>query len=208
MLRSLLIADIGSSHLGRFEHVVELLTACHNAEAMAKFQFLTEHECVGTRNLPFNRKWLKDIRDVANDLGVQIGASVWSEDGIRDLVENHWDFCKFAYSQRGRVDLMTMATEVMDLPTFASVHLFDETPVKVMRLWCDPTYPSYVVPPLGELLNRFKGVSFHNLNAHVYAREAIRHGLVAEVHVCLDYSRQVPDTMFALEPKRLREIRA
>jgi sialic acid synthase SpsE len=202
----MLIVDIGSGHGGKLSTVIDLMTICQSAGSSVKFQFLTEADCAGTRNLPFNRGWLTEIRKIANDTGITIGASIWSESGLNDLVDYRWDFCKFAYSQRHRVDLMAMAVGMM--PTYASVHLFDETPVGVKRLWVDPVYPSYIQPPFAEIAERFDGISLHNLNSHILAAEAIHTwGLTAEVHVCMGYDRSTPDQMFALDPERLRRIR-
>jgi len=210
-----LILDPGSTHGGRLSRAQDLIQLASDCGGDAiKWQLCPS----GTQNIPLDRSWVPGLIDRALERKLETWFSIWTEDDLRFCVENKITNIKFAYSMRDRIDLMYMAC-VMGCVTWCSTDLFSRVmgpnSPALNKFWIDADssgarYPSYAIPPMALLPEYgFHGVSLHHMDAHLIAREALLvYMLHAEVHFCLDRDIDVPDSRFALEPKRLREIRA
>jgi hypothetical protein len=210
-----LIADPGSTHLGKFdlakEHVEQAYKVGFNA---IKFQLCLE----GNGNIPAKKEWVKDLVKVGKSVGIDVFASVWDIEGIDCLRVAGCKKIKFAHSMR-HSPLFNYFVDNVDIRQFEEVFVtysFMDMDKKntsncsyvdpFIKLWTitdsqDKTvYPvTWSVNHNWNTLNRFDGFSCHSMDPLAQYKLCKFMGYrYFEMHTKLveeDYS--TPDSLFA-----------
>lgn len=199
-----LILDVGSTHGGK-----EM--ACYKAIDRAveiglkdlKFQLLEKQHCK-CGNIPIDRRWLPGLIAKGRKNGINVFASVWSLNGMKDLLDSGATTIKFAYSAHGMTPLIeTAMTKFAEVIVSTDVMSFIPGPT---NLFCVPEYPVYQLLSFEGLFPRFRGFSDHTMGIK-QTETAIHQGAkIIEKHVIADPTVQCPDAKFAIDWREVQSL--
>jgi N-acetylneuraminate synthase/N,N'-diacetyllegionaminate synthase len=197
-----IIVDIGSTHMGKYEYLMELLEVAESAGVDAlKFQFFKDKP----PNIEFPSQLVGPLMDKAK---IEVFASVWDKQDMDFLKDHGCKSIKFAYSMRNELKLIERALKLFETVYVSGDVMTDFLP-GVTRLYCIPEYPVIYHPSFNCLFDgRFHGYSDHTLGI-VDTLSAFSSGAkIIEKHITLDHDDclNVPDGKFALKPKELKAM--
>jgi N,N'-diacetyllegionaminate synthase len=201
-----IIAEVGSTHMGKIEYAKEAVDRCIDLGVDAiKFQlFPNSEDFTKSGNVWLSPDMYLEIVDYA-DNQIDVTASVFDEDSYRFLLKTKPPFIKFAYSQNRRWNWIDDTLE-NGIEAVVSCDIMSDRKVapEATKLFCVPRYPVYEKLVFDELFPRFDGFSDHTLG-YAQTLEAVLEGAkIIEKHMTLNHSDIVcPDSYFALRPAEL-----
>jgi pseudaminic acid synthase len=230
-----IIAEIGASHAGSLNNLLDLIEyskdagadavkfQCYRAEDLTRPDLYKMDKGLWKGEDLFNlykkaetpRQWIRTAASHAQLLKIEWGVSVFSESDVGYLAELQPDFFKIASFEIKYRNLIAKAYN-KDIPLIISTGMAEEqdlrhTPAGITLLACSSNYPSQC----GEILRikRLKkeypraiiGLSDHT-PGHVAPVMAVAAGAeVLEKHICLP-DRSGPDGGFALTPEEFSDM--
>lgn len=197
-----IIAEAGSTHMGKWEYCKEILDRCADLRIDAvKFQlFPNEEQFTKSGNVWMPPDLYLECVDYGQDQGVGVAASVFGENEFEFLIKTNPPFVKIAYSQKHRADWTTESlSHGIETIVSCDVMTDKQLPRGVTKLFCIPQYPVYFNICFDTLFPRFDGFSDHTLGFD-QTLEAIHAGAqIIEKHIKLNHADVVcPDSYFAL----------
>lgn len=208
-----IVLDPGSTHDGRKHLCIELIDRCKDIKApILKFQlFPNKPEFTAAGNIPLNYDWFGELVKHGWKRGVQVTASAFDQPAMDLLMRYEVPFVKFAYSQKDKINnikgilaqgkKVCVSTDVMNLHTLPK----DKN---LIKLFCQPVYPTMWTTNFEGLFPMFDGVSDHSLGI-TESLAAYNHGAQwLEKHVTLPYkeSKATPDGRFAISFEEAGEL--
>jgi pseudaminic acid synthase len=197
-----IIAEIGSTHCGRFAIAKEFVDECGEIGVDAvKFQLFpkTEHY-LKSGNVWLDPDLYLTIAEYAEEQGIACSASVFDEASLQMLIDTNPQFIKIAYSQKHQLQWIDEILEARIEPIVSSDIMHDhELREGVTKLYCIPEYPVRYKIDFEKIFPRFHGYSDHTLGIE-QTLEAVSHGAkIIEKHVTLKRPEiNCPDARFAL----------
>lgn len=202
---NLVIADPGSCHLGRKDLAKELIKTAKGCGADAiKFQLFKNMP----PNIPLPYHWVGWLKEFADNLKIELFASIWDIAGLRTLVKAGCTSVKFAYSQRCNEGLYNLADQKGIKTKYVSGDVYTVFNPTATKLYCIPEYPVAYTVNFEGIFPRFDGFSSHCLGIS-QDLEAIRAGAkIIEKHIRLNYPGcdNVPDGRFALRANEFYKL--
>lgn len=201
------IAEVGSTHMGKMSHCIESIQRAKDAGAWAvKFQlFPNEEKFTKSGNVYLSFEYFKECVEFSEKIGIACSASVFSPELLKRLLEIKPPFIKFAYSQNELIDSLkglSIASEII----VSTDHLGLSEKIRTFtKLLCIPQYPVYSQLCFDECFPPFDGFSDHTLGIN-QSIEAARNGAtIIEKHVTLR-GAQCPDAKFAISYDELKNL--
>lgn len=153
---------------------------------------------------------LRPLVKEAHELGLQIGTTPTSIEGVKEAVEAGVDFLKNGSDFLLRTDLIE-AMLATGLPTWVSTGMATlreiyNVDIRARKMLCTSMYPC----PDEEIhmerfrSGRFKGFSDHTAHGSVAAVMAVAHGArMIERHFCVARTAESPDAAWSLTPQEM-----
>lgn len=210
----LYVAEIGSNHEGSVHLACEMIRQAKDAGAdIAKFQFgwtKEVQEAQGKTYLPLryiDDEFAKQIAAYCAHVNVELMASLWSEDGLRQAKMVNMQRYKMAYQKRD--DGALMAKVLSDhRPVFVSGGDWSELTIPI---WCVSKYPTYAedlrMPErLGHDLGWY-GYSDHAHGIGACLLAVARGARYIEKHFTLNKASQtIRDNAFSATPDEFADL--
>jgi hypothetical protein len=203
-MSDILIADIGSTHMGSFAQAEYACRWLLDHGIRPKLQF-----CPATNgNIPAPMEWLSDLAKY------HCSASVWDDCGYRTVkASSRW--IKFAYSQRNSpLIARALASDQID-------EVFITRNIMEQKIWAYPkikwlyTYevngtPVYPVTSAidhhGLYPDKCDGFSSHCIDILQMVHAHMCHATVLEFHVCFNKTATCPDAQFGLSEAQVEAL--
>jgi len=197
-----IIADPGSTHFGDLNACIEhIRQAAKYSLWGVKFQLCEEKN----GNKPIKPEWLRKLVDIGDEVGVEVFASVWNEEGLQTVFDAGCFSVKFAYSMR--MSPLIFHAKQLFHRVFVTRSIMDYfVDADTNNLWTvtdngGALYP--VVHPVTHtkaMYRRFDGFSCHALDVRGEIKRARKAGCEwFEFHSRLGFANDfdVPDGRFA-----------
>lgn len=205
----MLIADIGSCHMGKLTYAKEAIDiAIDSGVDVLKFQLFPDtHQFTSTGNIPLDIDIFQKAYEYAEGKNFKITASVFSQEALNTILEYDVPFVKLAYSQRKQgwwiKQIATAGKKLMVSCDFLEAPEHRDS----FRLMCISSYPVLYKVSFDHMFPWFDGFSSHCLGIE-QDKNAVRWGAkIIEKHMTLDHSDvNCPDNLFALKPKQMGEL--
>jgi N,N'-diacetyllegionaminate synthase len=198
----LYVAEVGSAHKGNVSLACEMIRQAAQAGAsIVKFQFGWSPEVEFQLGLPENRirymddDFVKRIASFSERCGIELMASIWSEDGLRQARMADMKRYKIAHQMAENEELISLCLSD-GKPVFIS------NPATTYTKWVEPilcpsSYPAYCVD-MPDKFTTFYGYSDHSHGIGACLLAVARGAQYIEKHVALDKSDlSVRDTSFS-----------
>jgi N,N'-diacetyllegionaminate synthase len=221
------VAEIGSMHKGNKDLAYELIRQAAQAGAtIAKFQFGWTEEAqlaVGHKPNPvrFVDEWAEDLATWCEYFGVELMASIWSQDGLNTARRVYMKRYKIAAQASGLYTLCD-AIYADGKPTYVSLDRHSpnakhhQSKENSVLLWCKSRYPTYPedirakenYPGMpSPFLSPWFGYSDHVHGIDACLLAVARGAQYIEKHFCLDKTDlTVRDTVFSATPDEFAEM--
>jgi N,N'-diacetyllegionaminate synthase len=199
-----LVAEVGSTHMGKLEYAKEAVDRCQEAGFdTIKFQlFPNKPPFVGTGNVWLAPDLYLEVSEYAADQGMDCTASVFDLQSFEMLLKLRPSFIKFAHSQKEKLPWIQACLKENIEPVVSCDVMTDHlVPAEATKLFCLPMYPVYSKVSFEGLFPRFHGFSDHTMG-YEQSFEAVSEGArMIEKHISLQHSDiTCPDSFFALKP--------
>jgi len=205
MTPTLYVAEIGSMHEGNLALACELVRQARDAGAsIAKFQFGWPQE---DKLRGFSDDFVKRIAAYCEHVGIELMASIWSEDGLRQAKMVNMLSYKIAHQKK---DDGALIAKVLSehRKTYVSGGDWSELTVPIFCVSKYPTYPEELQMParLGHDLGWY-GYSDHCHGIGACLLAVARGALYIEKHFTLNKASQsVRDNAFSSTPAEFAEL--
>jgi N,N'-diacetyllegionaminate synthase len=207
------VTDPGSTHLGNWEYIQDLIGVSYHSGAQAiKFQLFTDPAVIARGNIPLSFDYYVKAKEyVKKELqNFEIFASVFDEESFEFLLSQKPRFIKLAYSKRNERDWIERALSAGIKPIVSCELLeINKLPKEAFTLFCIPEYPvKYKVEFEGFFdEGRFDGFSDHTLGFKQSLRAIDAGARILEKHITLNHPGcPVPDHAFALKPNQMKDF--
>lgn len=203
-----LIAEVGSTHMGRLDYAKEAVERCVEAGFDAiKFQlFPNDPKFTSVGNVWLDPEKYLEIAEHAGACGIDCSASVFDDDSFDFIVRTAPKFMKFAYSNKHRNSWIRECIQ-NDIEAIVSCDIMSDREIdgRATKLFCIPQYPVYFKVEWYGIFPRFDGFSDHTLG-YDQTIEAFHAGAkVIEKHITLTRPGiTCPDSFFALTPTEFK----
>ena len=205
----MLIVDPGSTHMGRLDHALAHISMAANAKVdIIKFQMLSPKEARGG-NIELPLIYWEDLKEHAEDEGIEITASVFSEYNLDFLLEHNPKYIKLSYSKKHEIKWIEKILKAGITPIVSCDVLTERAvPAECIKLYCIPEYPVPYEIAFDGLFPRFDGFSDHTLGIRQTQRAIDSGARIIEKHVTLlDPFIECPDDEFAVSYLELRRLK-
>jgi N,N'-diacetyllegionaminate synthase len=219
-------AEIGSMHKGNKDLAYELIRQAAQAGAtIAKFQFGWTEEAQLAIGLQPKREryvdeWAEDLAEGCDYFGVELMASIWSQEGLDTARRIEMRRYKIAAQKAGDYALCEQIYNdgqqvFVSLDRHSQYAEFHQSRVNEPHLiWCKskyPTYPDDVAQTLpgmpSPFLSPWYGYSDHMHGIDACLLAVARGAQYIEKHFCLDKTDlTVRDTVFSATPDEFAEM--
>jgi len=201
-----LIAEIGSTH-------DRAKDSCYNAVLKAaeigihdvKFQLL-DKELETNGNISINPSWLPDLVRTGEKLGINVFASVWSEENMNILKKAGAKTVKFSYSMCRHGWLLKQAVKIFG-EVIVSCDVMRASAVKCTRLYCIPLYPVPYEVAFAGLFPLFDGFSDHTLGIGQTLNAVAAGAGIIEKHVYQNEESRTPDRKISISWEEMKTIK-
>jgi N,N'-diacetyllegionaminate synthase len=221
------VAEIGSMHKGNKDLAYELIRQAAQAGAtIAKFQFGWTEEAqlkMGLKPNPvrFVDEWADDLDAWCGDFGIDLMASIWSQQGLDTALRLGFLHYKIAAQKAGDYELCEQIYSAPAFNVYASLdrhspHAKYHQAKKHARLiWCKSKYPTYPAdikktdeyPGMPDFGGDWYGYSDHMHGIEACLLAVARGAQYIEKHFCLDKTDlTVRDTVFSATPDEFAEM--
>jgi len=199
-----IIGDVGSCHGGEPEKAFEAIAVAKDAGLDAiKFQLFRGNE---NGNIELDRNIWFELVSFANEIGIEIFASVFDNDAVDLLWESGCRKVKIAYSQNFNLKLIKHIKKY-DFEIIASGDTDNYPTYADVKLHCFPNYPRKdCCDKMNGALYLFDGFSSHYLgfkeDEKIIKQTKWKY---LEKHFHLDHEVDCPDYWFGLSPTEVKE---
>jgi N,N'-diacetyllegionaminate synthase len=220
------VAEIGSMHKGNKDLAYELIRQAAQAGAtIAKFQFGWTEEAqlaMGLKPNPvrFVDEWAEDLDKWCEYFGVELMASIWSQEGLNTALRIAMAQYKIAAQKAGDLELCERIYSAPAFRVFASLDRHSPH-AKFHQSWTGkliyckskyPTYPEDIAKSPSYLGMPEFGRDWFGYSDHMHGIDACllavaRGAQYIEKHFCLDKTDlTVRDTVFSATPDEFAEM--
>lgn len=197
-----IIAEVGSTHMGKWVYCKEALDRCNELGVDAvKFQlFPNTDKFTSLGNIWMPKDLYLQSKEYGDEIGIQVSASVFGPEELTFLLSTNPEFVKFAYSMKqSYFDIQTAQTFGTEAIVSCDVMSDADIPANCTKLFCIPQYPVYSQVSFEGIFPRFQGFSDHTLGFNQTLEAILAGATTIEKHITLNHSDiQCPDSRFAL----------
>lgn len=207
-----IIAEIGSTHMGKLEYGLKAIDEAKAAGANAvKFQLFpnsVQYTQSGNVFLPFET--FLGLFNHGIHTGIDVSASVFDETNFHQLLALKPKFIKFAYSKNKEHDwiVKTIANGIEAIVS-CDIMSVNNLPKEATKLFCVPRYPVYEILDFDTIFpgRGFHGFSDHTLGIHQMIASAYQTEVkTIEKHVTVTAPDvNCPDVNFSISMDQLRQ---
>ena len=221
MDKVLYVAEVGSLHKGNLALACEFIRQYAAAGAdIVKFQFgwnsTIEHDLgIAPNPIRYITHWASDLKAVSDHYGVELMASIFSEDGLRAARGIGMKRYKFAHQMLHHEALIdeAIADGKTTYISMSDIKYGFSSPKSFYAIYTQEQYP--VLPIRGRQglqlpysgFTKFYGFSDHSLGIGASLLAVAMGARYIEKHVCLDKTDLATrDTTFALLPNEFKQL--
>jgi len=202
-----LIAECGSTHMGKLSRILEAIHRCQDGgiDALKLQLFPNEAPYVPT-NIWLDPEIFVTAFNYAKKHSFQLSASCFDQSSYELLKTLNVPFIKLAYGKKEQFSWI--ADDGQERIVSCDVMTDHLVPSYATKLYCIPEYPVRYEVAFDGLFPRFDGFSDHTMGIRQTVRAIEAGAKVIEKHVRLGYADETcPDARFAVTIEEFAKVR-